>query len=475
MSLRRRVLLGFFVVAVVLVATNVALTSAFEGDLLRRTDQALLETANRPIFGRLPGGSNQLEPLSDLYIAIANLDGTGLTRLGRALDQRQSPPAPTAAQVVQQVGVPFTAPSADDESAWRVVALSDRVDGGLLVLATELDHVQATLRRMWLIQLLGSAAVLVSLGAVVWWVLRLGVRPLAAMAGTADEIGAGDLSLRVEHVDRRTEAGRLGVAFNSMLTEIEEGFRQREATEARLRQFVADASHELRTPLTSIRGYADLWQAGGLRESEQLDQAMRRLSEEGRRMSALVEDLIVLARLDRQRPLERQPVRLDVLAADGVSDALAVEPDRPITLETTPAVVDGDELRLRQVVGNLLTNARVHTPPRTAVHVKVTAERQVARLEVADEGPGMAPEVLARVFERFYRKDDSRVRTGGGSGLGLAIVDAVVQAHGGRASATSAPRGGSRLVIELPEAEAERVASAVDARVEALVRPPSSN
>lgn len=462
MSLRRRVLLGFLIVALALVMTNVALTSAFEGDLLRRTDQELLETANRPIFGRVPGGTRQLEPLSDLYIAAADRDGTGLTRLGRALDEDQSPPAPTAAQLLGQVGVPFTTTSADEESAWRLVALSGRVDGGLLVIATELDRVQATLRRMWLIQLFGSAAVLAALGAVLWWVLRLGVRPLVAMASTADHIASGDLSRRVENVDQRTEAGRLGMAFNSMLSEIEDGFREREATEARLRQFAADASHELRTPLTSIRGYADLWQAGGLREPEQLDQAMRRLAEEGRRMSALVEDLLVLARLDRQRPLEREPVRLDVLATDGMIDALAVEPERPITLDTVPAVVEGDELQLRQVVANLITNARVHTPSGTAIHVRVAVDQRVARLEVADEGPGMAPEVLAHVFERFYRKDSARARTAGGSGLGLSIVDAVARAHGGRASATSAPGSGSRLVVELPEATHEPVTAPSD-------------
>ena len=456
MSLRRRVLLGFLVVAFTLVVTNIALASAFEGDLLRRTDQELVDTANRPIFrpagpGRQgPGGPRQLEPLSDLYIAAANADGTRLTRLGRSLDEGQSPPAPSATQLVEQVGVPFTVESADGEGSWRAVALAGRVEGGLLVIATELGQVQAILQRMWLIQILGSAAVLAALAAVLWWVLRLGVRPLVTMAVTADEIAAGDLSRRVDNVDERTEGGRLGVAFNSMLAEIEQAFREREASEARLRQFAADASHELRTPLTSIRGYAELWQAGGLRQPGQLDQAMRRLSEEGRRMSALVEDLLLLARLDQQRPVDRRPVRLDLLAADGVTDALAVEPDRTITLESEPVTVDGDEARLRQVVANLLTNARVHTPAGTPIHVGVTAEDRAARLEVADEGPGMAPEVVAHVFERFFRGDGARVRTTGGSGLGLSIVDAVARAHGGRASATSTEGGGSRFAVELP-------------------------
>ncbi len=456
MSLRRRVLLGFLLVALALVATNVALASGFESDLIRRTDQELLETAKRPIFERdLHGGfgpDGGPGPLSDLYIAAANTDGTGLTRLGRGLDEGQSPPAPSPQELARDVGEPFTTHAVTGEGTWRAVALEGRVRGGLLVVATELDQVEATLQRMWLIQLLGSVAVLAALASVLWWVLRLGVRPLVAMASTADDIAAGDLSRRVEDVDERTEAGRLGVAFNSMLSEIQEAFREREASEARLRQFAADASHELRTPLTSIRGYADLWQAGGLREPGQLDQAMRRLSEEGRRMSALVEDLLLLARLDQQRPVERRPVRLDLLAADGVTDARAVEPGRPITIEAAPVTVDGDERRLRQVVGNLVTNARVHTPPGTPIHVRVHVDTGVARLEVSDEGPGMPPDVVAHVFERFYRGDSSRIRTTGGTGLGLSIVDAVARAHGGRATATSRERHGSRFVVELPVA-----------------------
>jgi two-component system OmpR family sensor kinase len=453
MSLRRRVLLGFLLVAVALIVTNVALASMFEGDLVDRTDDELLATAGRPIFGRgVPGdrGPRALQPLSDLYIAVADDDGSDLTRLGQSLDEGQSPPAPTAAQLAHHVGDPFTADSLDGDSSWRVVAVPGRIEGGLLVLATELDQVEATLQRMWLIQLLGSAAVLAVLAAVLWWVLRLGVRPLVAMAATADEIAAGDLSRRVAEVDERTEAGRLGVAFNSMLAEIEEAFRERAASEARLRQFAADASHELRTPLTSIRGYAELWQAGGLRDPGELDQAMRRLSEEGQRMGTLVEDLLLLARLDQQRPVERTPLRLDLLAADGVADALAVEPERPIALHAEEVTVEGDEQRLRQVLANLLTNARVHTPPGTPIEVTVTSDGGMARVEVADHGPGMPPEVVEHVFERFYRGDTSRGRSTGGSGLGLSIVDAIARAHGGRVAATSTLGAGSRFTVELP-------------------------
>ncbi len=471
MSLRRRVLLGFLLVAMVLVGTGAAVASAFERDLLARTDQELLDVANRPALqpggpggpgrgGRaLAGVRPATEPLSDLYLAVALADGTGLTRVGRPLDQDQRPPALAPEQLVGQPGTPFRAESADGTGSWRVVVLDDRLRRGLLVVATELDGVQATQRRLWLIQVAGAGAVLVALGAISWWVLRLGVRPLVAMATTADGIAAGgvaagELSRRVDQEDTRTEAGRLGAAFNAMLDAIEQAFRDRQASEDRLRRFVADASHELRTPLTSMRGYAELWQAGGLRAPGELDQAMHRLAEEGRRMGGLVDDLLLLARLDQQRPLERRPVYLDALAADAVADALVVDPERPLTLVSAPVAVEGDEARLRQVLANLLTNARVHTPAGTPVHVDVSAAGSTSRLVVADEGPGMAPAVLAHAFERFYRGDDARARSTGGSGLGLSIVDAVARAHGGRASATSTPGRGSRFVVELPLAGA---------------------
>jgi two-component system OmpR family sensor kinase len=385
---------------------------------------------------------------------VANLDGTGLTRLGAALDEDQSPPAPMPGELAANARAggdaePFTVDSVDGDSSWRTVALP-RFDDGLLVVATPLGQLQETLQRMWAIQITASATVLLALGAVSWWVLRLGVRPLAAMAATAGQIAAGDLTRRVEDTDERTEAGRLALALNAMLSEIEGAFRLREASEARLRQFAADASHELRTPLTSIRGYAELWLGGGLRQPEQLDQAMHRLADEGRRMGVLVEDLLLLARLDQQRSAERMPVRLDQLASDAVHDVRVVEPDRPIELTASPITVAGDSHQLRQVVANLVTNALVHTPPGTPIHVRVTGTDTLVRLEVADEGPGMPVEVVARAFERFYRADTSRGRATGGNGLGLSIVQAIVEPHGGTATAISTVGSGSCFTIEFP-------------------------
>jgi two-component system OmpR family sensor kinase len=240
-----------------------------------------------------------------------------------------------------------------------------------------------------------------------------------------------------------------------MLARIEEAFAQRAATEARLRRFVADASHELRTPLTSIRGYADLYRQGALRTRSELDEAMRRVEQEAARMGGLVDDLLLLARLDQGRPLERSPVRLDELVDDAVRDARAVEPDRPITLSARPVTVEGDEARLRQALGNLLANARVHTPPGTPVDVSVAAEDGWGLVQVADGGPGLAPEVAERVFERFYRADTARTRAGGGTGLGLAIVAGVVEAHGGTVRVESAPGEGARFSLRLPRSDSQ--------------------
>jgi two-component system OmpR family sensor kinase len=270
------------------------------------------------------------------------------------------------------------------------------------------------------------------------------------MAETAGAIAGGDLGRRVPEARAGTEAGDLGVALNGMLARIEEAFDQRTASEARLRRFIADASHELRTPITTVRGYAELYRAGALQERAELDEAMRRTQQEAERMGSLVEDLLHLARLDQGRPVERQAVDLAPLAADAVLDAQAAAPERDVAVDADgPAVVLGEEGPLRQVLANLVGNALVHAPD-SPVRVRVRTEGGAAVLEVADQGPGMAPTDAARAFERFYRADASRQRHRGGSGLGLAIVEATVRAHGGEVGIVTAPGEGTTVRVTLP-------------------------
>jgi len=321
----------------------------------------------------------------------------------------------------------------------------------LLVVAIPLSSVDGTVHRLVLVEVAVSAIVLALLVALGWWAVRVGLRPLEAMERTAEAIAEGDLSRRVEVQGRRSEVGRLGLALNAMLSQIERAFEARSASEERLRQFLADASHELRTPLTSIRGYAELFRRGAQDRPEDLEKAMRRIEQEAARMGVLVDDLLLLARLDQGRPLERKPVELDRLARDAVDDARVTDPTRSITADLEPGVVvEGDSHRLRQVFANLLANALTHTPAGTPVEVRVRREHDRAVIEVADSGPGIEPAVAERVFERFWRQDSSRTRASGGAGLGLSVVAAIAAAHGGTASLRSEPGRGACFVVELP-------------------------
>ena len=244
--------------------------------------------------------------------------------------------------------------------------------------------------------------------------------------------------------------GRLGLSLNAMLAQIESAFRAREASERKLRRFVADASHELRTPLAAVRAYAELFDRGAAERPDDLERSMKGIGRESERMSLLVDDLLLLARLDDGRPLERDRVQLDEVVGEAVETAHAVEPERPIELHADPAIVIGDRDRLRQIVDNLLSNVRAHTPPGTPVSVSVRRQNGTAEIAVSDSGPGLDEEHLAHVFERFYRADASRARASGGVGLGLSIVAAVAEAHGGRVLARSQPGGGTTFEIALP-------------------------
>jgi two-component system OmpR family sensor kinase len=275
------------------------------------------------------------------------------------------------------------------------------------------------------------------------------------MGDTAGAIAEGDLTRRVPQADPRTEVGQLGVALNGMLAQIERAFAERKASEDRLRRFLADASHELRTPLTSIRGYAELFRRGARDRTEDLEKSMRRIEEESSRMGILVEDLLLLARLDQSRGLQPRPVDLSALAGDAVEDARAADPDRRIELDAPePVVASADDARMRQVAANLLSNALVHTPAGTPVTVRVDADGPDAILEVADRGPGLTPEQASRAFEPFYRSDPSRDRSTGGAGLGLSIVAAISEAHGGRVEVRPTPGGGATFKVTIPRERA---------------------
>ncbi|HYN98299.1 MAG TPA: HAMP domain-containing sensor histidine kinase, partial [Actinomycetota bacterium] len=274
------------------------------------------------------------------------------------------------------------------------------------------------------------------------------------------DIAGGDLSRRVEPADSSTEIGRLGRALNQMMERIETAFEEQRASENRLRRFIADASHELRTPLTSIRGYAELFRSGAGSDPEVVAKSMRRIEDESARMGKLVEELLLLARLDQNPHVEMAPVDLSSVARDAVQDALAVEPDRPIELDAEePVVVAGDEPRLRQVAVNLVSNALQHAPASTPVRVKVSVAGDEAILEVADEGPGLLPDQAARVFDRFFRVDEGRARSDGGAGLGLSIVSAIVKAHGGRVWLETKPAEGARFFVAL------RLQAGIDSQV----------
>jgi two-component system, OmpR family, sensor kinase len=475
-SLRARLIVAVALVAAVLMATAVVIARTTEDHLVAQIDRQLAETRGPTERyrdfdpgdftggGAMPPGNPEPPPdangtperFSEFWLGFFE-DGE-ITPVFAPDASDSTVPDPTlsveAVEASARENEPFTTGS-EGGPRYRVLASSygDRT----VIVALSLADVDDSVDRLVTVEVVATVIVLAVLALAAWWVIRLGVRPIKRMTATATAIAEGDLSHRVPAGTKRTEADELGVALNKMLGTIEESFDRRVESEARLRQFVADASHELRTPVATIRGYAELYRVGGLAETEALDDAMRRTESEAVRMGGLVDDLLVLARLDSGRPMERQRVALAMLADDAASDARAVDPDRTITTSELDddAVVVGDERRLRQVVANLVGNALVHTPSTAAVDVRVGVHDGRAVLEVADAGPGMTADVAGRIFERFYRADPARSRHHGGSGLGLAIVQGTVAATGGSVAVDTAPGRGTTMRIDLPLAPAE--------------------
>jgi two-component system OmpR family sensor kinase len=414
-----------------------------------------------------PGGPGGIVP-SDFAVHVSLDDGSLSVTCRAAVGSDATSAGPAFRNLTYEQAAathvrPFTLTSADGER-WRVIAfpLGDRnsTHVGSVLVALPLDTVDQAVNRVQAIVLLTGLLAGVACALLGWVAIRRAFVPLVEVEDTAAAIARGDLSRRVPARPATTEVGRLTASLNGMLAQIESAFRDRETSEARTRRFAADASHELRTPLASIRGFAELYRQGAVSTPGEVSRTMRRIEDEATRMGALVEDLLLLARLDEQRPGRADPVDLAVLAGDAVHDVRGLDPDRPARLVglradggPMPAVVIGDENQLRQVVANLVANAVRHTPARTPIEVAVGLESGTAVLEVRDHGPGLSPEHADRVFERFYRVDASRSRgRGGGSGLGLSIVSAVVAAHGGQVSVHPTGGGGATFRVEIPPA-----------------------
>lgn len=354
-----------------------------------------------------------------------------------------------------------TLPATGDAFNYRVL-VQQLPDGDYNVSAASLANVDDAIANMARFLLLaGAAAVLIAVLAS-WLLIRRGLKPVDRMVDTATAIAAGDLSRRVPDPHPHTELGRLGGALNEMLTRIEQAMQVQAASEERLRRFVADAAHELRTPLTSLRGYAELYRQGALPTEAGVARAMGRIESEGGRMAHLVEDLLLLARLDRQRDLERKAVDISSLVTDAVGDFRVAQPERTVTSQIEPdLIVVGDRLRLRQIFDNLLSNARTHTPVESPVNVSVAQVEGQIRIEVVDRGPGISKEDQARIFERFWRADPARSRSGG-SGLGLSIAASLVEAQDGVIEVESEIGRGATFVISFPVAATDDLSPPVE-------------
>ena len=460
-----RVQLSLFMVVLLalgMFVSSLLATASLRGYLLDRVDEELVG-ASRPFTtfpGRLPdfsqSDSGRPRPPNRFYVARL-VDGT--VEVINAPTGGSAPTLPATDELTEGSGTAFDAGSADGVT-WRVLVSPLSTGDGWTVVALPLSDLQATVDRLVLLQAVVGLAVLVIAGGVGFFVVRRSLRPLDEMATAAHEIADGDLSRRVPEVPTSREVEELATSFNTMVTRIETAFAAQQASEAqaresedRMRRFVADAGHELRTPLTSIRGYAELIEQGAAPDPAD---AVARIQAEAARMGSLVDDLLQLARMDQQRPLERLPVALGDLARTSVDAATVANPDRRVTL-TAPVDgpwVLGDETRLRQVVDNLLSNAIRYSPATEPIDVRVETigpeDARRAQVSVVDRGPGLSADEVAHVFERLYRTDEARTRVTGGSGLGLAIVRSIVLAHEGETYVDSTPGEGSTFGFRIP-------------------------
>jgi len=466
LSLRGRLLIGVIsLVAIGLLVSDVATYATLRSSLVGRIDDQLSKTSTvltaRAVLldplchprgpssvGDFPAGTITELIATDGSIALACAVPSGTT---------VSTASPVLPKSLPSAGeghpyAPFTVDGRGGVAHYRMTDWPENSFGGqFVVFAIPMTPVESTLSQLLLLETLIGLGVLAATALLAMLIIRIGLRPLQKMGGVAADIAAGDLTKRVAPATSKTEIGRLGLALNGMLSQIEAAFAERTESNNRLRRFIADASHELRTPLTSIRGYSEMLRRGANESPSDAELARRRIEDESVRMSTLVDDMLLIARLDQGRPLERKPVDLQTIATDAADDARAVAPQRTITL-TAPGsvVVEGDDLRLRQVVGNLVRNALVHTPQQTAVEIALSTQNGTGRMSVVDHGPGLQAKDMERIFEPFYRADPSRSRDSGGAGLGLSIVSAVVSAHGGKVNVKETSGGGVTFEVDLP-------------------------
>ena len=427
-----------------------------------RLDRAGIDTANLDDDGD-EYGYRPLRPLiavpTTTAVTLLDVSGNIVGRIGGEfansinLDEFSKL---TPEKVESLEGLPFTIPGDDGEPDIRAIARPLPSGEGTVVISVALDSVDKTVAGLSGIFILISFIVLISIAIVARSLIKLTLKPLNKIEETAAAIAGGDLSARLPQVNSRTEVGRLTGSLNTMLSRIEESFAIRTESENKLRRFVADASHELRTPLTAIRGFAELHRQGAVVGEEKTKELISRIERESIRMSSLVEDLLLLARLDQSRELTFDPVDINHLVNEAVASAKAAGPGHEIAVssESDEIFVLGDSMRIHQAIANLLANARTHTPVGTRIVVKISQNDLDTRISISDNGPGLSDADQKRVFERFFRADPSRVRVGGeGSGLGLAIVDAVMKAHGGSVSLQSKLGEGATFEIVFPQKE----------------------
>ena len=467
LSLRGRLLIGVISLVVIgLLVSDIVMYVLLQSSLTARIDDQLnarstVDTAVSVIShgcGAGPGSAGGFP--TGTVTELLGSDGSVVTacRVG-GFGNSASTSSPLLPKSLHGAGgdnpvSPFTVTGTGNVSRYRVTYWTeDSFSGQFVVFAIPFDDVTDTLGTILRLEIFISAAVVAATAILAWLIIQVGLRPLQKMGVVAQDIAAGDLTRRVEPATPSTEIGRLGLALNGMLTQIEAAFEQRKASESRLRRFIADASHELRTPLTSIRGYSEMLRRGAAESPNDSELARRRIEEESVRMSTLVDDMLLIARLDQGRPLEQQRVDLARLASDACEDARAVSPSRVITLDSPDKLwLAGDEARLRQAIANLVRNALVHTPASESIEVSVHRDDSSAVLDVVDHGRGLEGDEKHRIFEPFYRGGVGRSRDQGGSGLGLSIVAAVVAAHSGAVEVLDTDGHGATFRVVLPVA-----------------------